>query len=417
MRIGYYIHSFTSGGAEKVAAQLTQIWSSIGHEVIVLTMTPPSKSEYQHVCVARECVPYCEITVDKARNLQAKYSLDVLVFNDSTGDEDFARVFTAFRETEGLRIAVIIHHTANNWLYTLGNTQELWMDGLFAKADALVCVDRMWALWWLYRGAKSFYIPNPVCVWGKKDAIGWKRDEKSIIWIGRLQDWAKQPEKMISAFCEVCRMMPEAKLIMLGVKTSQAERALLKNVPAEVRRRIEMPGFVTNTSDYLRRASLHVFTSLTEVTVPQVILEARSHGLHTIALDMPVLRGEPGVEIIRNEQELAGCIVKRLQGKEDGKLDDGDWLYAPKDGIEGRWRELLDAMHYGTSKLEDLRLDRMGEWKKDCVYSLLFDEIHRSHAFFARMYLPDLRVFQKWRTRLNLKFVASKIAERIIRRK
>lgn len=414
MRIVYLIHGLNNGGAEKVAAELSRIWSELGHEVFLLTQSPSADREYSHRCEARECIPYLSITDKTVQELKRRYKFDLVVFNDAINDESFPRVFSMFRALPDTRVAIIIHHTANNWLYTLGNTQELDFDEEYAKADAVICVDKMWALWWHHRGARSFFIPNPVSistVAGEKTQIGAISQKYQIVWVGRLMDWAKQPEKMVAAFVEVCSQVPAARLVMLGSKTRTAERKLLHNVPKKLRTKIEFPGFVTDADRYMRESALHAFTSLTEVTVPQVILEARAVGLKTIALDMPVLRNVEGVEIARDTKDFIRKIIDELNIQKEYVLS----AIQNQDNLVCKWKILLDALS-DDDKLFHLSRQNQDLWQTPENYDLLVDELSRSQRYFVHRHLPELIFFRRWKTRLSIRYLVSKTVEKSLRR-
>ena len=421
MTIALYVNCLSNGGAERVAARLTELWHSLGHEVVIFTMNPPGTTEYAHCCFARDCVPYNQITDKRATELRQKYRFDLLVFNDSINDIDFVQAYNGFRSVNDLKIAVLIHHTSNNWLYTLGNTQELGMEALMSKADAVVCVDKMWALWWHHRGARSFFIQNPVAIASRQSLDdGNIIDHKQIIWVGRLKDWAKQPEKAITAFVEINRRLPDTRLVMLGATTPDAEKALMRNVPCELREKIELKGFVPNAADYMRSAALHIFTSLTEVTVPQVVLEAQALGLPTIALDMPVVKGTLGVSIVRDVHEMAERAVelltderKRLELVTEAKKAQG----SSDNEIDAKWRMVFDAISAkgedSCRRLDALQTNMMREWRTEEEYGKLLDEIHRSNSFFVNRYLPDVHFVHRWRNRLNMSTLWIRIKARI----
>ena len=210
-----------NGGAEKVAAQLTRIWARLGHETVLLTELPTSGGgEYDCSYVAREFVGgEATIVPQRLRELHEKCHFDVVVFNGAINHEWFCDTFCAARAL-GLRTIIIIHHTANNWMYGCCNTKELFMDDVLSKADAMVCVDRMWALWWKYRGVKSIFIQNPVSVGGMRDERGERRaslslvnnveeaveklkGKRNIVWVGRLGDALKRPELAIEVFAKL----------------------------------------------------------------------------------------------------------------------------------------------------------------------------------------------------------------------
>ena len=166
MKIAFFIRSMTNGGAEKVAAQLTRIWSRLGHQTILLSELPekPGEMEYECEYIAREFVGGdTKMLLGSFESLHRQYGFDAVVFNDAINNDWFRSVFDKVKSL-GLRTVIVNHHTANNWMYGCCNTRELFMDDIFAQADAMVCVDRMWALWWKYRGVKAVFVQNPVSV-------------------------------------------------------------------------------------------------------------------------------------------------------------------------------------------------------------------------------------------------------------
>ena len=396
MRIGYYIHSFSSGGAEKVAAQLTKRWCSLGHEVVALTLKPEEEDEYSHECVARVCIPYQDITMDSAGAICREYCLDVLVFNDSIDDFNFEQVFTAFRAVVGLKIIVMIHHTANNWMYGTCNTRELFYDELMKKADAVVCVDKMWALWWKYRGVNSVFIQNPVSVEGERkeysspisyasyltlvknvdEAVEKLKGKRDIVWVGRLNDSLKRPELAIEVFAKLVREEMRAgergmRFVMLGTCSKATEKYLRKLFSSLIHKNpasLTLPGFVTNVGDYLAKADALLFTSATEVTVPQTVREGCVSGVYTVAFDIPVLRNK-GWEM--------------------------------EDEIKEKWQKVFAG-------------ERMNcDFDSPEIHQRLMDELHFSQQWFASHHLPDLLKYRKIRNRLDFMYLARRMIDKV----
>lgn len=394
MEIAFFIRSLNGGGAERVAVQLATLWTDMGHDVVLMTQFPPAEREFECRYAAREQVRLAPSgNAPKFADLKSRYELDAVVFNDAINGEWFVDAIISAKKA-GLRVIIINHHTANNWMYGCGNTQELFMDDVLAKADAMVCVDRMWALWWKYRGVKSVFIQNPVCieprntpntrkggialVKGVDEAVEKLREKKRIVWMGRLGDALKRPALAIEVFAKlVCELVSGGveelpTLTMLGACDKATEKRLRKLfnslTPSLLHAStITFPGFVTDVGEYLAKADAHLFTSATEVTVPQVVLEAQAAGVETIAFDMPVLR-----EVVSG-------------------------------GVAEKWRKVLagEAVECDFDTLE--------------VRQLLMDEMHRSQQWFAMHHLPGLQRFRVLRQRLNLRYIVKRIIERTTR--
>ena len=376
-----------NGGAEKVAAQLTCIWAGLGHETVLLTELPKSDGcEYGCECVAREVVGgEAAIVPQRLRNLHEKYGFDVSVFNDAINSDWFTAAFDEAKAI-GLRTIIINHHTSNNWMYGCCNTKELFMDNVLRKADAMVCVDRIWALWWKYRGVKSVFIQNPVSVGGMRGAGSGKRaflalvnnveeaverlkGKKNIIWIGRIGDALKRPELAIRVFAKYFQRNETARMTMLGSCDKKMKKLLLGKVPNGAKNNVTFPGFAPNVDEYLAKADAHIFTSVTEVTVPQVVLEAMTAGIETIAFDQPVLR-----EVVGSQSPVVG----------------------------EKWRKVLAG--------NDVECDFDTPEVRQC----LMDELHRSQQWFAERHLPELQTFRRWKTRMSFRYLVGRLMKKIV---
>lgn len=391
-----------NGGAEKVAAQLTCIWAGLGHETVLLTELPKSDGcEYGCECIAREVVGgESAIVPQRLRNLHEKYGFDVAVFNDAINGDWFTATFDEAKAI-GLRTIIINHHTANNWMYGCCNTKELFMDDVLYKADAMVCVDRIWALWWKYRGVKAVFIENPVSVGGGEkvvsrqslnsdatdqrpktihypltlvnnveEAVEKLKGKRNIVWIGRIGDALKRPELAIRVFAKYFQRNETARMTMLGSCDKKMKKLLLGKVPTGAKNNVTFPGFVPNVDEYLAKADAHLFTSVTEVTVPQVVLEAMTAGIETIAFDQPVLR-----EVVSSQSPVVG----------------------------EKWRKVLAG--------DDVECD----FDTPEVRQNLMDELHRSQQWFATHHLPELLSFRRWRLRINPMYMFRRLLLRLKR--
>lgn len=418
MKIGFFIRSLTNGGAERVAAQLAEIWTTLGHEIVLLTEFPSSEGEFPCSYAAREYVQRDKLNTDYIQSLHRKYGFRVLVFNDAINDNWFPPVFTATTGMESVKTIIINHHTADNWFYTLGCTKEFDRASLLAQADAMVCVEAIEALWWHHRGVKSFYVPNPVSisqVSDRNERRNRKFGRKELLWVGRIEDFAKRPDMMIRAFVKIHKAYPAVHLSMIGTCTSGTRRRLLKDVPEDVCSAIEFVGFTNRVSDYMDRADINIFTSLTEVTVSQVILEAQAHGLPTVALDMPALRSlgkhdaqgrtDAGVVTASDEEMLVKQVLTLLLNEE---LLDEVSLEAFKAAKEKRetnevsclWEKLLDAIDDGVA-LDAFRKSCISSIATPSRYDDLLFSIYRAEHYFIKKYLPELRKFKMIKNRLS----------------
>lgn len=445
MKIGCFAMCMGIGGAEKVASQLIGVWKDLGHETILITSMPPMDCEYECYYSGREVLKR-EMwgSVESIAKLHERHHVDLIIFNGGVSCRGFGEVID-WLHLRGVRVVMILHHTANNWMYTLGSSEDLWADDAWRKLDSVVCVNKMWALWWKHRGVKSVFIQNPVSVRGMRDERGGMRDEKSalmgnlnpqppspiphlspltlvnnveeaveklkgkrnIIWVGRLNDPLKRPELAIEVFARLAKegmrdgergMRDEIggmRFTMLGACSKATEKRLRRLFSSLISRfhsptipssspiphppSLTFPGFVKNVGDYLAKADAHLFTSATEVTVPQVILEANVAGVPTVAFDIPVLRDE-GWEM-RDEKGGIG------------------------DEMKEKWRKVLDG--------ETVECD----FDSPDVYQRLMDELQFSQQWFASHYLPTLHALRRLKLRLNPQYLMSRLVVKLFNHK
>ncbi|MBR3820268.1 MAG: glycosyltransferase family 4 protein [Kiritimatiellae bacterium] len=413
MRIACFSVCMRIGGAEKVAAQLIGLWRKSGHETVLITSEPQAEREYDCEYVAREVLDRdLWVSAEKISELHEKHRFDVVVFNGGVSRAGFGDAVD-WMSRHGVRTVMILHHTANNWMYTLGSSEDLWVDDVWRKLDAVVCVDEIWALWWKYRGMNSVFIGNPVSVSCNKPDTGEKRDasayleagsrpgnlilvkntdeavmrlkgKRDIVWIGRLNDPLKRPELAIDVFAEHLRTENagdgRATLTMLGACDKAVERQLRKRLAAKLegasgnRPDVVFPGFVTNAGEYLKKADVHLFTSATEVTVPQVVREAQTAGVETVAFDIPVLRGAKSVP----EQRI--------------------WE------TEEKWSKVLE----GKSVECDFDTEE--------VRQRLMDEFQFSQQWFASHYLPTLHAVRRLKMRADIRYLFRRMMDKLKRR-
>lgn len=415
MRIGFFVLSMRNGGAERVAALLTKVWTDIGHEVVLLTQQPPSDCEFPHSCVAREQVDCKELDVGRMEALRSRYRLDVAIFNDGIDSPCFEKNVLASRRA-GLSVVVILHHTFNNWCYTTGNYRELGYDCLLSGVDAVVAVEDILALWWSHRGARAFYIPNPTAY----KPIGRRvpPQGKDVVWIGRLGDFAKRSELAIAAFSQIHEAEPEARLFMLGTATRRDVKRLLRGVPRSVAKDIVFMGFVEKACEHLMRSRVNLFTSMTEVTVPQVVLEAQSLGVPTVAMDIPPFRG--GVGGVVTVSDVSQMVARTLALLRDDvaceRLSEAglrDALVRERStAVSDKWSRLLSALAVESDvlALEEAEREHL---RRIEVYDRLLDEVHAGSVCFTTRWLPLLLSSRRWRRRMSPAYLLGRLLDRI----
>jgi len=294
MHVLFLVSSMQGGGAERVAALLSNAWAARGMRV---TLMPTFSGRGT-----------CLYTLDD------RVQLDFLADHVRGRRGRLSRLWALRRHIRRSRPDVIVSF--------LTDVNVAAILAAFATDVPVVVSERAWPpacrpvapvrllRWWLYRraagvvvqttdtrdwiaaacpGARPVVIPNPVehpmrrgvpCVLPER-VVGPQR--KVVLAVGRFAR-EKRMDRVIAAFERVAARHPQWDLVILGegeeraALTAQVSRAGLAG-------RVHMPGFVGNTGDWYGRADLHALTSEFE-GFPNALLEAMAHGLPAIAFDI-----------------------------------------------------------------------------------------------------------------------------------
>lgn len=421
MTIAFFIRSVTNGGAERVAAALSIIWSELGHKVVLITQMPPSDNEFAHKCVGREIFDTRHVTRKGIQQLHSKHCFEVAIFNDALDSEWFDIAFTLIGELKLVKRVIISHHPFTNWMYTLSCKCDFLKVPLFSQADAFISVDAIHALWWRYRGCKSLYVPNPFAVGFGSDVQ--YRPSHDIVWMGRVLDRCKQFPLALKVFCQVAMVDEEATFKVLGTLSENEKRRFIDGLPKSIRGRVSFLGFVASPGRIIAGAGLYMFTSNSEATIPQVVLETLSSGVPIVAYDIPDLRQlteEDGVVKVREcgemVSDMAAATIKLLNDPERLRvLSQGAIQY-----IEHRrrssptlklWKGLFDSFALGgvSAFIEA----QAGMFTDDATYQRMCDEFHHAGMNFIRRFLPELISYRTLRQRLDPRYIVKRMFSKL----
>lgn len=152
----------------------------------------------------------------------------------------------------------------------------------------------------------------------KYEEIDDNSNDKSIniISTGRMQP-VKNHKLMIDAFSEVCSVIPNLKLTILGDGELRSEIEQQINIK-EISDKVNLKGVVADVASQLKSSDIYIMTSNYE-GLPLSILEAMSCGLPIIStkaggvVDI-VNDGENGILVdINNKQQLIEAMIKLIK--------------------------------------------------------------------------------------------------------
>ena len=406
MRIGFFTGSTSHGGIGRVCASMSCIWSNAGHDVLLFSEDEPRNDEYLFAYSHREVVKQGQIKEDELRELHDRTRFDVAVINGRVIGRGFEGVLRTLKSI-GVPVVSIIHHSFSTWLYFLIGNNEHLAKPYLPSLDCLVCVDPLQTIWWRMMGAQALYIPNPVKINGA-GCLGGSKPSKHLIWSGRATDWGKRLDLMMEMFSKILLVHHDAELTILGDAPLFVQKRYKKAYGTALASRVNYAGFVPNVREYLCKADIHVFTSILEVTVPQVILEAQTIGLPSVVMDMPCFCdiGETdGVIKCQDEKAFIDAVVDLLNDKTrmcelgQAALRAGALRNSSQE-TERKWSELL-AVISDKPSLNDY-ID--AEYRKIDMprhRDALIMEVQRAFAYFCDHHFRKIRMPKSLRCRVS----------------
>ena len=336
MKIFFYIHSLTGGGAERVTASLARHLADQGHEVGVITMTPEERDFYpldprvRRITLAlagtnrglgKLTANFCRWRALR-RTLKSERPVVVVAMMTTS-------IVLALLAAIGLPVRVYGSERNYPGRKGTGRPWALLRRLVYRFAAGHVAQTRETAAWLeRHTGARNVrVIPNPV-VWpipsfppevAPQSVVLPKR--KAILAIGSKPE-QKGFDLLVRVFAGLATSSPTWDLVILGVAPeSDAAYGGGKSVRrlAEekgVAERIHLPGRVGNVADWYERADLFVLSSRYE-GFPNVLLEAMAAGCACIAFDCdtgPRDIIEPDVDGVLVPAEDVSALTFELAG-------------------------------------------------------------------------------------------------------
>lgn len=319
-----FIHSLSSGGAERVAVYLAEHWYSLGDQVIVVTVADRETDFYklssgiQRICLSKAKASQNPIQgiinnyyrIISLRKILHKQQPDVAISFMSR-----ANIVLAMSAL-GLKNLITI---GSERIYPpklpLGKFWELLRSRMYGHLTALVAQTQKGREWLEQHthANKVYVIPNfvvwPLPEFGNRiepSSIG-NNNYKRILAVGRLVE-QKGFSLLITVFCRLAKIFPDWELVILG--DGPLRQQLVEQInSSDYAQRIFLPGSVGNVGQWYTDADIYVMSSLFE-GFPNTLIEAMSYDLPVISFDC-----DTGPrDIIHHEEN--GLLIK------DGSVDE-----------------------------------------------------------------------------------------------
>lgn len=296
MKILFLTSSMQGGGAERVAALLSNAWVAQGHNVTIMP-TFSGRGGCSYVLDPRVVFDYLADHVNGGRGKLRRLWALRQVIRRSKPDVVVAFLtsvnITALLAAWGSGVPMVVSERTYPPLLQpqLRRTSAFLRRLTYPWAKAVVVQSDHTAAWIAAEcpGSNAVVLANPLRypLPIAESAIPPQTvvpdGRPCIVAVGRF-DQGKRFGFLIDAFARLAPLHPDWDLVILG---DGPERSALEAqvATAGLGNRVFLPGFVGNPGDWYHRASIYVMTSAYE-GFPNSLLEAMAHGLPAVAFDI-----------------------------------------------------------------------------------------------------------------------------------
>lgn len=369
MRLLIFIHSLSSGGAERVTANLANHWAGKGWDIAVVTLAPSSHDFYElHPAVKRIAL---ELAGDSSNGLAG------LVQN-------LRRVIALRRVLRDIKpdIAIGMMTTANvllalaAWglpqLRAIGSERThppqcplgvLW-EGLrrlcYGRLAAVTALTRESAVWLKgHTGARQVPVIPNAALWPLPMQVPritpesiCQSERLIVLAVGRASE-EKQFGLLLEVFHSLANQYPSWDLVILG-EGPQRPALQAQARMAGLEQRVFLPGRAGNVGEWYERADLYVMSSQFE-GFPNSLVEAMAHGLASVSFDCDtgprdIIRHETdGLLVPPGDVAGLAAALERLMGDSDLRERFAERAADARERfsigrIAGMWEELFEEV-------------------------------------------------------------------------
>jgi glycosyltransferase involved in cell wall biosynthesis len=384
--IMFIIQALSNGGAERIMSYLTQGFSGAENKYLVVYHLSESEYKYDGVLINLDIKPSRHKIVKvinyfrrifKLRKLKRELNIDKAI--SLLDSPNIVNILSKGREQVVISIR---NHKSEEINGVQKKLYKYLARYLYNKADNIVAISEGvkedLVNNYSVKGEKVKVIYNPVNIQYVDSIKNEEIEEKYkdifegpvVINSGRLSQ-QKGQWHLIRAFSEVVKIIPEAKLVILGKGAMEDYlRGLINKLNLE--KNVFLLGFQNNPFKYISKCKLFVLSSLFE-GFGNVIVEAMACGSVVISTDCKSGPREilaPGTdinsEITAAERMQYGVLVPRLSGIQYS-------FEAPLDNEENILAESIITMLSDEQLLENYR-EKAAEGLKNFDYNAIINK-------------------------------------------
>lgn len=367
--IAAYYRCIVNGGAQRVVAELCNIWASMKDEngkpryrVILITEEGDFSGEEEYPLlssVERAYLPDRKTTTGRNYKIRYhalneildKYNIDVIVnslWMDATAFWDLFAI-----RAHASKPAYVIHsHSFNCYPYMLSGSNAYALSQLYKLVDGVVVLSECDIEYVSVFAKHSKHIINPIFL-SPEEVKTSDCQDPVVVWTGRFSK-EKQPMEIVRAMRRVIDKIPEAKLYLVGSGDETILEEINEYIDSyDIGDNIIFTGFSSEVEKYYQKALVYVSASKYE-GAPLSFMEAMAHGLPIVTYDLPWLTiARDGRGIISVEQGRPDLMAKELVKllscpelcKELGTQGREQIIEMNSIDIGNEWKEFFDSLY------------------------------------------------------------------------
>lgn len=287
MKLALIIATLSSGGAERVMADMANYWVRSGWKVSLITFSGEELEDFYPISSAVDRIklglhkpsshPLGKLLSNIQRIMTLRRVLHQLEPDAVISFLDVNNILTLLA-TRRMGVRVIVSERTNPAVNPfLGKFWQILRQRMYQFADSVVAQTQDAATWIEgVCGAETTVIPNPLRTLPEIDA----KRQLMLLSVGRLDPY-KGFDVVLRAFARVRCAFPDWKLVILG---EGPERSVLESLSDQLGLQdvVQMPGTVSDPEVWMAQAGLVVQASRFE-GFPNVLLEAMGMGAAVIS--------------------------------------------------------------------------------------------------------------------------------------
>jgi len=362
--IGTYYHRLDNGGIQRVIAQLVPVWHDLGYKVVVFTDFEPDENDYDLPEYVERVIigysfsrsrrgKYAQRGMSLARLLQ-QYQVDCMVYHSYFSDVLLYDMLVC----QSLNVPFIIYeHNVFSRFLRYSDTKFSTIPLLAQQAEGLVCLDDTSAVWWCNFNGNVHTVLNPL-TFDLTSVKPTARNNHNILFLCRLEEEAKHPNDAITIMRDLVKILPDAKLYMVGSGDEKYVEGLNKRIAKlDLQDNVIMVGFTKEVEQYYQQSSVFLSCSSHEGFM-LTLSEALSYNIPAVMYDLsylPLVQDNPGIISVKQRdtdaavQALYALLTNpnRLRAAGDAGRKYLEKMYAVDIGKQ--WRLVFDSLNDGRT--------------------------------------------------------------------